>query len=118
MPKDPIRQKENQAKHYLKNKGKYAASSKKARAKRINTIQKLKASGCKYCGEKHIACLDFHHPNDDKLFTIASRMHLVSVKTLIEEASKCEVVCTNCHRKIHWKEIHPENPDGLISECV
>lgn len=30
----------------------------------------------------------------------------VSVKKLVKEIEKCDVLCVNCHAKHHWREIH------------
>lgn len=63
---------------------------------------------CASCGESHPACLQFHHKDrTEKKFTlgdVASRA--TSVKALMKEISKCEVLCVNCHAKHHWGESH------------
>lgn len=61
---------------------------------------KAKEQGCIICGEKDIACLDFHHIKS-KDFTIAANRYC-SIETMKNEISKCIVVCSNCHRKIHY----------------
>ena len=66
-------------------------------------ILKLKQSGCIFCGEKDPCCLDFHHIKD-KQFGIARKPD-ITLKDLIKETSKCIVVCSNCHRKIHAKKL-------------
>ncbi len=58
--------------------------------------------GCKICGEKESCCLDFHHKNqNDKIFNIGLGKYRYGKKKLEEEISKCILVCSNCHRKIH-----------------
>jgi hypothetical protein len=59
---------------------------------------------CKQCGESHISCLVFHHRNPkEKNFTIAKMVSGKMKKELIlEEIKKCDVLCANCHRKLHW----------------
>lgn len=59
---------------------------------------------CLRCGENHPACLDFHHKNgEDKIFTIASVCNKhYSIERLLKEIAKCEVLCANCHRKLHY----------------
>lgn len=55
--------------------------------------------GCKLCNEREPVALDFHH-TDGKKEAILSR--LKSSRRRIEmELPKCEVVCANCHRKVH-----------------
>lgn len=53
---------------------------------------------CADCGNTYPSCvMDFDHL-DDKKFSIANRKGDVSLKTLLFEISKCEIVCANCHR--------------------
>lgn len=57
------------------------------------------------CGENHPACLDFHHSNSKtKEFSIASKIRNYSKERILKEINKCIVLCSNCHRKLHWKE--------------
>ena len=57
--------------------------------------------GCFFCGESTAVCLDFHHRNAiEKSFTISKHFHR-DFELLVKEIEKCEVVCANCHRKIH-----------------
>jgi hypothetical protein len=60
---------------------------------------------CSRCGEDHPACLDFHHRDPaTKDMNIAQVMGNISLKRLREEVQKCDVICSNCHRKLHWDE--------------
>lgn len=66
----------------------------------------LKISCCR-CGENHPACLDFHHRDPaTKDVNISQVAGNISLKRLREEVQKCEVICSNCHRKLHWDEKH------------
>ncbi len=58
---------------------------------------------CNTCGEAHIACLDFHH-NDplQKEGNISYLKRSYGKKRIMEEISKCTILCANCHRKHHW----------------
>ena len=54
--------------------------------------------------EIHPAIIDFHHKKDKKKemaisFMVANGYSIAKIK---EELSKCQVVCANCHRKIHY----------------
>lgn len=61
------------------------------------------AHPCQKCGESHPACLDFHHPNDDKEATVSSiARETISIARIRREIDKCQVLCANCHRKEHW----------------
>ncbi len=64
-------------------------------------IQDAKKVGCKFCPEKEIVCMDFHHLSD-KDFAIGDfKKHSYSFVKVVKEIEKCIVVCSNCHRKIH-----------------
>ena len=63
---------------------------------------------CKMCGEDHPACLQFHHRDKaEKSFSIADMAQRPSSrKRIVEEIRKCDVLCVNCHAKLHWRETH------------
>jgi hypothetical protein len=91
--------------HYLNNKQDYINKAKKVRKKTKDTIADIKAkAGCLYCEESHPACLDFDHRDpEEKLFGICEGIASgYSIKKLLKEIDKCDVVCSNCHRKRHW----------------
>lgn len=60
-------------------------------------------SECRYCGEDHPACLDFHHIDPGrKSGNIGDLIRKRYTKQRLQaEIDKCEVVCSNCHRKKH-----------------
>lgn len=55
--------------------------------------------GCLRCGESDPCSLDFHHISD-KSFEL-SKGKKISQSRLDSEISKCVVLCSNCHRKLH-----------------
>ena len=61
---------------------------------------------CTQCGEDHIAVLDFHHSDpEQKEFSISRAISDgVSLSKIQDEINKCIVLCSNCHRKLHWNE--------------
>jgi len=64
-----------------------------------NVVDAFKlAKGCIDCGYKeNAAALEFDHlPGFRKNATVASLMYR-SLKVIVEEIKKCEVVCANCH---------------------
>lgn len=80
-------------------------SANKRHSNRSKIIAMKKTLSCGKCGENHPACLDFHHRDPKtKLFTIshATRHHIYSWETILVEIDKCDVICSNCHRKEHW----------------
>jgi hypothetical protein len=59
---------------------------------------------CALCGyDKCVAALDFHHINKNKEFKITDVRTYSKIKLKIE-IDKCIVLCSNCHREIHFKE--------------
>ena len=72
----------------------------------------LMGGKCTMCGyNKNYAALDFHHVHpEEKSFPLDAR-HLsnCSVKSLIEEANKCILLCANCHRELHNPEFEKDN---------
>ena len=60
---------------------------------------------CYICGyNKYNGALDFHHISPDKkLFNLSLRGLTKGIKTIIEEAKKCVLLCSNCHREVEGK---------------
>lgn len=78
---------------------------------RKNWIDRYKADkGCSSCPEKDPVCLDFHHRNpDEKANTIANLVrNTASESVLLTEIAKCDLLCSNCHRKLHAQEREKE----------
>lgn len=89
-------QKENKELYYATRKKKYNER------KRFLTDYKKKLK-CQICREGDPACLVFHHRNPkEKDFYIACSIWGHSVETLMDEIDKCDVLCANCHAKLHY----------------
>lgn len=58
---------------------------------------------CNRCPEDFIYCLEFHHTDPEEKEFSVSQMRGYSKEKILEEISKCEVLCANCHRKEHHK---------------
>jgi len=55
---------------------------------------------CVDCGEKNPVVLEYDHVRGKKKRAVTALvLSKCSLKTLIEEISKCDVRCANCHRK-------------------
>jgi len=56
---------------------------------------------CGYC--KCLQALEFHHVDArTKLFKLSGiNLTTKSLRELIEEARKCKLLCSNCHKEIH-----------------
>lgn len=105
MTKDKEKQKAYRIKHYRQNKQQYIDRNRKRRAELKKWIRDYKSDKCcEFCGEDHIACLDFHHKNSDTKERGVSSLIArgAAKKTILAEIKKCIVLCANCHRKVHW----------------
>ena len=79
----------------------------------IDYVNSVKSSGCCMCGEKDVACLDFHHLRD-KSAEIAKLIENDNLTQIKIEINKCIVLCANCHRKLHYYNLHLEELKQLI----
>jgi len=64
-------------------------------------INEAKNKPCADCGHSYPPyVMDFDHPNDDKVDSIAKMVYRgsFSLEDIKREAEKCDVVCSNCHR--------------------
>lgn len=64
----------------------------------------LNGNECKICKAKNLplVCYDFHHTNsEDKEYQI-SQIMMWKWETLEKEIKKCIMVCSNCHKSIHF----------------
>lgn len=94
---------------YPRNREKHQRMVAKAKAERREKIRQLlesKRTACMLCGEDHPAALDFHHRDpSQKSFSIGLAVgNNLYLSSLSEEIDKCDVLCSNCHRKLHWTE--------------
>jgi DNA-binding CsgD family transcriptional regulator len=61
-----------------------------------------KGSKCEICGyDKCIEALEFHHLDPTKKdFSISTK--LFGIEKMKKEVDKCLMVCSNCHRELHY----------------
>jgi len=86
--------------HYANNKERYKECGLRAKKWFMDYKRELQ---CNRCGFNHPAALDFHH-KDPKTKTFSmSGVHMgkINKDKIMEEISKCEVLCSNCHRIEH-----------------
>lgn len=114
----PIRDNDETRKAYYReyNKGWYQRHKERLKEKSKQHDRELRQwlrrykskLSCVICGENHPACLQFHHRDrEGKSFTISRVVggrRNMSIKELEKEISKCDILCGNCHAKLHWQE--------------
>lgn len=97
-----------QREHCRKNRDKTAARLRRWQRKRSAFVASLKnGKSCIKCGESHPACLDFHHREGTQKVALIQRLARSTSSNniaLLKEIEKCDLICSNCHRKIHWKK--------------
>lgn len=116
MPaKDPEQRRATVRAWYARNKEMLAVRDRERRkawrhSRRLETavwFSGLKDTlACRRCGENHPAVLQFHHsnPNAKEIMITDAVRSGWSRKRILAEASKCEVLCANCHAKHHAAE--------------
>ncbi len=92
---------------YAENPAYFNERNAERRKMLTDIIQQQKVGkSCTQCGISDPRMLDFHHlDSSTKGGNIAKAVgQNWSVKRLLQEIAKCETVCANCHRILHWEE--------------
>ncbi len=73
-------------------------------AKRREWLVNIKSEkGCMLCLEKHPACITFHHRDPkEKSFELSRGIEKYSMEKIQAEMDKCDMLCFNCHAKVHF----------------
>lgn len=86
------------------NPNNYVAQQRRAWSRKLELIRMM-GGKCTCCGyDKNVAAMEFHHINpEEKDFPLDAR-HLsnTTMERIIEESKKCILVCSNCHKEIHY----------------
>jgi hypothetical protein len=96
---------QNSSSYYDKNKDSLKLSIEKSRLKRAKenkeyVLKHLKSNPCVDCGEKDPLVLDFDHVRGTKKMNVAAMIQRGnSVQAIEDEIKKCDVRCSNCHRR-------------------
>ena len=80
---------------------------RKIREKKIKSwfINFKKTLSCSSCPESRHYVLEFHHPNNDKEYNVADiTQGKHSKRTVMKEVNKCIVLCSNCHKALHYNQ--------------
>jgi len=101
--------KEYGARWYQRHKEKVIERKRQRRREILDWFRRYKSTlRCVDCGVSHPAVLCFHHRDPkNKNFTVSNVIGgATSIKQILNEIKKCDVVCMNCHAKRHWRETH------------
>ena len=97
------------------NPNNYDKQQKRAWSRKLELIKMMGGKCCRCGYDRNIAALEFHHQNpEEKEFQLDAR-HLsnTSMEHILEESKKCILLCSNCH-----KEVHYPNQEKVILESA
>lgn len=89
---------------YRKNRDRQAGKKTRRRQRLRRWLDGYKRNECECtrCGEDHPACLDFHHVDEKEVGVAEMVNRAFSRDAILDEISKSEVLCANCHRREHY----------------
>ena len=97
---------------YKRNREKTIARTSLRKKRERQKFREYKAGlSCFFCGAKHPAIIDFHHPETSGDTKVSKLIQRGSFKKAYEEADKCIPLCANCHRIYHWTEREGEKDE-------
>lgn len=97
---------DRQKTYYNENKKSIYRCVKIRRDERDAIIREIKSVPCADCGVSYPHyVMDFDHCRGEKDFGIAIKGRLFSIENLMKEISKCDIVCSNCHRERTQKRL-------------
>src|ERR1041384_953915 len=105
MARDIEKQKIQKHESYLRNREKVRQATILAREKRAKTIAEIKeGSPCMDCGVyyPHYVMDYYHRDPNTKYKSVATLLSRSSMEVIMLEISKCDLVCSNCHRERTW----------------
>jgi len=96
-----VKCKQNSANHKFQD---YKSQQERGKSRKKDLIQ-MKGGGCEICGyNKSLAALSFHHLDPlRKSFQLDIRsLSNRKIESILDEASKCQLLCSNCHMEVHY----------------
>lgn len=91
-------------KDYLKNKPEILKRLRDRIVEKLQLMREAKSKPCSDCGKRYdYWIMQFDHVRGKKRFNIGQGLYSVGLKSLVEEISKCDVVCSNCHADRTYK---------------
>lgn len=98
---------------YERNKDKVKARSKKRQIEFRLWWKEYKQQFRCECGQNHPACLDFHHPDENKEAAVSDLIRYQNKERLLAEVAKCVPICRNCHAILHWQSADELQEQGV-----
>ena len=104
-PKNQERRRESRRKWYHNNKEKSCSKIKQRKKEIKEWFSNYKTNlKCEICSENHPATIQFHHidPKEKELEISLAINNGWSINKILSEINKCQVLCANCHFKLHY----------------
>lgn len=93
--------------HYKNNKSQYLERNLRSYKKRRSFIRQLKAKPCADCGIQYpYYVMDFDRREDEIKEYQLNQIDRLTIKTIVRETAKCDVVCANCHRERTFQRLN------------
>lgn len=105
-PHDPTPNQKGRRKSKDRNRQQVLSTYKRGLERKCRLVEQA-GGKCKSCGyNANIRVLTFHHVKpEDKRFALAlNELWSRAWQDILEEASKCELLCFNCHMDIHHRD--------------
>ena len=85
-------------KHFETNRKYYYDRARKQKEYLLEVMAKKKSTPCIDCGIQYSPwIMQFDHVRGNKINNVAALVAKGSLRKLLEEIDKCDVVCSNCH---------------------
>lgn len=86
--------------HYRNHKRQYLKRNARSYLKRRELIRGMKSRPCADCGIQYpYYVMDFDHREGETKEYELSRTERMTIRAIMREIEKCDVVCANCHRE-------------------
>lgn len=83
----------------------WSVKNSKIRTRNRERLDELRATlSCRDCGLKDHRVIEFHHRDPKEKDTEISLMMSQSWGRIEKEIAKCDALCANCHRILHYEE--------------
>lgn len=101
--------KHSNARDRQRNRASYRDAKKTSQRELREIVKKAKDVPCIDCGKTYPPyVMDFDHRRGVKVAKVSALVYANSVRLLLEEIEKCDVVCANCHReRTFGKKVKP-----------
>lgn len=100
MGRDVEKQRAAKRRYYERNRDVYRAKNRRKRERLRAILREHKSWPCQDCGCVFpFYVMDFdHREGEEKTAQVAMLVSTMSLKRLLDEIAKCDLVCANCHR--------------------